>query len=299
MSEMVLNLAGRQADSRVGAGRHAAEGTGSERSERVRSPGDRPERNADEATADGTGEFPRLLDLLIERHNPSLQTDHFARQVLQANQRALANQRITDDDLRVMDDATRGEDSGLERGSEKGRASAVAIERAEMGKSGMAFFYRPNSADAARLLQANAERASGPGADPGKSDPGLERNADRGERPAPSRSTSGPAPEVIADGRSLADVVQAKTTGRMPAMPAFSAALNSAAVRRTAVPGPVPKTGGTKSSPEAARLARTLPTVSGRSGRTWDPLGDPASYGTENEPRIEDPDRERNPAPRA
>ncbi len=259
MSEMVLDLVGRQADSRVGVGRHAAGGTGAERSGRLRSPEDPPERNADEAAAEATGEFPRLLDLLIERHNPSFQNDDFARQVQQANQRALANQRITEDDLRVMDDATRGEDSRPDRANGTRRPGAVAIERAELGKGGMAFFYRPTSAEAARALQANAERASGSGADLGKSDPGLERNGDRGERPAQSRSNSGPPPDVIADGRSPIDAVQAKTTGRLPATPAFSAALSSAAVRRAAVPAPVQKTGGTKSSPEATRLARTLP----------------------------------------
>lgn len=258
MSEMVLNLAGRQADSRID--RQAAQGTGSGKSERVRPSADRPERNADEASSEIIGEFPRLLDLLIERHNPSLQTDDFARQVQQANQRALANQRITDDDLRVMDDATRGEDSRPDRKGGAGRASAVAIERAELGKGGMAFFYRPTSADAARALQASTERASGSGADLGKSDPGLERNGDRGQRPAPSRSNSGPTPEVIAGGRPPVDVVQAKTTGKMPATPAFSASLSSAAVRRAAVPGPVQKAGDTKSSPVAARLAKTLAT---------------------------------------
>ncbi len=259
MSEMVLNIIGRQDDSRAGANRHAAGGTGTERSGRVRVSEDRPERNTDEAAAEAAGEFPHLLDSLIERHNPSLQTDHFARQVLQANQRALANQRITEDDLRVMDDATRGEGSGPDHGNSTGRTGAVAIERAEMGKGAMAFLYRPNSAEVARALQANAERASGAGADPLKNESASAGKGDHGDRPASSRSSSGSTPEAPAGGRPLADVVHATTSGKVPATPASTPALSAAAVQRAAAPVPVQKAGGTKSSLAAARLTKTVP----------------------------------------
>lgn len=256
MSEMVLNLAGRPADSRIS--RHAAGSAESEKSERIRPSGERSERNADEASSEISGEFPRLLDLLIERHNPGLQTDDYARQVQQANQRALANQRITDDDLRVMDDAARGEGTPPDPKNPAGRSGAVVIERAEMGKGSMAFLYRPNSAEVARALQATAERAAGPGADSGKSDPGSKPNGDRGQGPTPSHSNTGTAPEASADGRAPADVVQPKTTSKMP--PVFSAALNSAATKRPVAPALAQKAGESKSSPAAARLAKTLAT---------------------------------------
>ena len=94
--------------------------------------------------------FENLLRQVAGLRDSEAYADDFTRQVAQANRRAAANQRITEDDLRVPDEKQRSsERRGLSR-QDPSRASAVAIRRGELGKGELGHLYRPLSAAGAR-----------------------------------------------------------------------------------------------------------------------------------------------------
>lgn len=118
----------------------------SSRAKVERSPGG-PARAIEGEDAGAVGQdFENLLRQVAGLSNSDAYTGDFARQVAEANRHAAANQRITEDDLRVPDEQQRSSERGASSRQDPSRASAVAIQRGELGKGELGHLYRPLSA---------------------------------------------------------------------------------------------------------------------------------------------------------
>ncbi len=108
---------------------------------------DRPARAIDREDTDAIGQdFENLLKRVAGLRDSESYTDDFARQVAEANRHAAANQRITEDDLRVPDEQQRSSERSAFSRQDPSRASAVASRRGELGKGALGYLYRPLNA---------------------------------------------------------------------------------------------------------------------------------------------------------
>ncbi|MCH8911981.1 MAG: hypothetical protein IIA33_00295 [Planctomycetes bacterium] len=107
---------------------------------------DRPVRGIErEDTAALGQDFENLLTWVAGLRDSEAYAGDFARQVAEANRHAAANQRITEDDLRVPDEQQRSSERQAFSRQDPSRASAVAIQRGELGKGELGYLYRPLS----------------------------------------------------------------------------------------------------------------------------------------------------------
>ena len=107
---------------------------------------DQPARAIEREDTDAVGQdFENLLRRVAGLRNSDAYTADFARQVAEANRHAAANQRITEDDLRVPDEQQRSGERRTSSRQDPSRASAVAIQRGELGKGELGHLYRPLS----------------------------------------------------------------------------------------------------------------------------------------------------------
>ena len=102
-----------------------------------------PEERQDHESRD----FDSLLGMVIGVRDANHQTAEFVRKVALANRRAIANQRLTEDDLRVMDDAAQKNSTDPQRGPGHSRLSAVAVQRGQRGQGSLSYLYRPAEAE--------------------------------------------------------------------------------------------------------------------------------------------------------
>ncbi|MCH8851987.1 MAG: flagellar hook-length control protein FliK [Planctomycetes bacterium] len=229
---------------------------GTSRAPAARSP-DRPARTIEGEDAVAVGQdFENLLRQVAGLRDPDVYAADFTRQVAQANRRAAANQRITEDDLRVPDEKQRSsERRGLSR-QDPSRASAVAIQRGELGKGELGHLYRPLSA-------AGAGPRGGVAA-------GSSFNEDLANLRGPSRQSTeagGRAPRGIVDpidseksqaGQKTAEALGAlaKASGVADARasaPALAEAAARSSVRRANAPS------SNQNTPGSQRSARPVP----------------------------------------
>ncbi len=120
--------------------------TGSSRAKVERAP-DRPPRAIEGEDPDAVGQdFENLLRQVAGLRDSDAYTGDFARQVAEANRHAAANQRITEDDLRVPDEQQRSSERRAFSRQDPSQASAVAIQRGELGKGELGHLYRPLNA---------------------------------------------------------------------------------------------------------------------------------------------------------
>ena len=109
---------------------------------------DEPKRH-DAVGAEGDA-FESILHLLMGLRDSDTLGEDFARQIARANRRAQANQRLTDDDLRVADAELRRGKTGPGGSQGSANGSAVAVERGEMGKGSLGYLYRPGGTENSR-----------------------------------------------------------------------------------------------------------------------------------------------------
>ncbi len=108
---------------------------------------DRPARAIEREDTDAAvQDFENLLRQVAGLRDSEAYTGAFARQVAEANRHAAANQRITEDDLRIPDEQQRSSEPRAFSRQDPSRASAVAIQRGEQGKGDLGHLYRPLSA---------------------------------------------------------------------------------------------------------------------------------------------------------
>ncbi len=106
-----------------------------------------PARAGEREDAGAVGQdFENLLSRVAGLRDSETYADDFARQVAEANRHAAANQRITEDDLRVPDEQQRSSERRAFSRQDPSRASAVATQRGELGKGELGHLYRPLSA---------------------------------------------------------------------------------------------------------------------------------------------------------
>ncbi len=201
---------------------------------------DRPPREIEGEDAVAVGEdFEDLLRQVVGVGDSDKYTDDFARQVAEANRHAAANQRITEDDLRVPDEQQRASDRGARARQDPSQASAVAIQRGELGKGDLGHLYRPLSA-AGNGQRGEVAAGSSSNDDPADSRGLSRRGVDVGGRAPRGRvdliasernQTSQKIPEVpdasakastLADARALAAVTAeaaARTAARRAPTP--------------------------------------------------------------------------------
>jgi flagellar hook-length control protein FliK len=178
---------------------------------------DRPDRANELEGADAVGaDFENLLKQVAGLRDSEAYTDGFARQVAEANRHAAANQRITDDDLRVPDEQQRSSARRAFSGQDPSQASAVAIQRGELGKGELGHLYRPLSAagagprsEVAADLSSKGDLANSRGSSGHSADTG-DRAARKGADPVESgKSLTGQkfseAPNALAKASGVAD----------------------------------------------------------------------------------------------
>ena len=108
---------------------------------------DRQARAVEHEETEAIGQdFENLLRRVAGLRDPEAYAGDFARQVAEANRHAAANQRITEDDLRVPDEQQRSSERRAFSRQDPARGNAVAIQRGELGKGELSHLYRPLSA---------------------------------------------------------------------------------------------------------------------------------------------------------
>ncbi len=113
----------------------------------VASAPDQPARAIEVEDIGAVGQdFENLLRQVAGLRDSEAYADDFTRQIAEANRRAAANQRITEDDLRVPDEQQRSGERRASSQQDPSQASAVAIRRGALGKGELGHLYRPLSA---------------------------------------------------------------------------------------------------------------------------------------------------------